>query len=55
VATHFANGDIYLADYDAMYCVGCEGWKTEEEVVVEDGNKVCPLHHKPVERVREQN
>ena len=50
-----ASGDIYLADYDAMYCVGCEGWKTEEEVLVEDGSKLCPLHRKPVERVREQN
>jgi methionyl-tRNA synthetase len=50
-----ASGDIYLADYDAMYCVGCEGWKTEEDVVVEDGNKLCPLHRRPVERVREQN
>jgi methionyl-tRNA synthetase len=50
-----ASGDIYLADYDAMYCVGCEGWKTEEDVVVEDGKKLCPLHRRPVERVREQN
>jgi methionyl-tRNA synthetase len=50
-----ASGDIYLADYDAMYCVGCEGWKTEEDVVVEDRNKLCPLHRRPVERVREQN
>ena len=50
-----ANGDIYKADYDAMYCVGCEGWKTEEEVVEQDGAKVCPLHGKPVERVREEN
>jgi len=50
-----ASGDIYLADYDGMYCVGCEGWKTEEDVVVVDGNKLCPLHRRPVERVREQN
>ena len=50
-----ANGDIYQADYDGMYCVGCEGWKTEEDVVVENGEKLCPLHRKPVERVREQN
>ncbi|MBN2575161.1 MAG: methionine--tRNA ligase, partial [Deltaproteobacteria bacterium] len=49
------SGDIYQADYDAMYCVGCEGWKTEEEVVEKDGVKICPLHDKPVERVREQN
>jgi methionyl-tRNA synthetase len=50
-----AKGDIYKADYDGMYCVGCEGWKTEEDVVEEGGAKVCPIHHKPVERVREEN
>jgi len=50
-----ANGDIYTADYDGMYCVGCEGWKTEEDVVEEDGEKLCPIHRKPVERVREPN
>lgn len=49
------TGDIYKADYDGMYCVGCEGWKTEEEVVEEGGEKICPTHRKPVERVREQN
>jgi methionyl-tRNA synthetase len=48
-------GDIYLADYDALYCVGCEGWKTEEDLIVENGEKVCPIHHKPVERVKEKN
>lgn len=50
-----AKGDIYKADYDGMYCVGCEGWKTEEDVVLEDGQKLCPTHRKPVERVREEN
>jgi len=50
-----AAGDIYKADYDAMYCVGCEGWKTEEEIVEEGGAKLCPVHRKPVERVREEN
>ena len=50
-----AKGDIYKADYDGMYCVGCEGWKTEEDVVEEGGIKVCPIHRKPVERVREEN
>jgi methionyl-tRNA synthetase len=50
-----AKGDIYKADYDGMYCVGCEGWKTEEDVVEEGGAKVCPIHRKPVERVREEN
>jgi len=49
------KGDIYKADYEGMYCVGCEGWKTEEDVVLEDGQKVCPLHKKPVEKVHEEN
>ena len=50
-----AKGDIYQADYDGMYCVGCEGWKTEEEVVEDNGQKLCPIHRKPVERVQEKN
>ena len=50
-----AAGDIYLAAYDGMYCVGCEDWKSEDDVVVEDGEKVCPIHRRPVERVKEEN
>src|SRR5882757_7809646 len=50
-----AKGDIYLDDYDGLYCVGCEGWKTEEDVITVDGEKVCPIHGKPVERVKEKN
>jgi methionyl-tRNA synthetase len=50
-----AKDDIYLADYDGLYCVGCEGWKTEEDVITVDGEKVCPIHNKPVERVKEKN
>jgi methionyl-tRNA synthetase len=50
-----AKGDIYLNDYDGLYCVGCEGWKTEEDVITVDGEKVCPIHRKPVERVKEKN
>src|SRR5262245_20551646 len=49
------SGDIYPADYEGLYCVGCEDWKTEEEIVVEGGEKVCPVHRKPVEWVKERN
>ncbi len=49
------KGDLYLADYDALYCTGCEAWKTDEEVVSEGGDKLCPVHRTPVERVKEQN
>jgi len=50
-----AAGDIYEADYDALYCVGCEEAKTEDDIVVENGEKLCPIHRKPVERVKEKN
>jgi methionyl-tRNA synthetase len=50
-----AAGDIYEAEYDAMYCVGCESAKTEDEVVLVDGQKVCAIHERPVERVKEKN
>jgi len=48
-------GDIYEAEYEGMYCVGCESAKTEDEVVLIDGQKACPIHERPVERVKEKN
>jgi methionyl-tRNA synthetase len=50
-----AAEDIYEAEYEGMYCVGCESAKTEDEVVLENGQKVCPIHLRPVERVKEKN
>lgn len=44
-------GDIYLGPYEGWYCVRCEEFKTETEIV--DGN--CPIHGSPVERVSEDN
>jgi methionyl-tRNA synthetase len=50
-----AAGDIYEAEYDGMYCVGCEEAKTEDEVITENGEKLCKIHLRPVERVKEKN
>jgi len=50
-----AAGDIYQAEYDGMYCVGCESAKTEDDVEQVDGQKVCKIHRTPVERVKEKN
>jgi methionyl-tRNA synthetase len=47
--------DIYQAEYDGMYCVGCEDWKSENDVIEVAGEKVCPIHLRPVERVKEKN
>ena len=44
-----AAGDLYLGNYEALYCVGCEDSKTDsqlEEMKNEKGEleKRCPLH-----------
>jgi methionyl-tRNA synthetase len=44
-------GDIYLGSYEGLYCVACEQFYTEAELV--DG--MCPIHGRPVEHVVEQN
>ena len=47
----YDNGFIELATYEGLYCVPCEAYYTDDEVV--DGN--CPIHHRPVEQVTEDN
>jgi methionyl-tRNA synthetase len=44
-------GDIELGVYEGLYCVPCEAYYTEEELI--DGK--CPIHDRPVERVSEEN
>jgi methionyl-tRNA synthetase len=44
-------GYIELGTYEGLYCVSCEAYYTEDELV--DG--LCPVHHTPVERVTEEN
>ena len=43
--------DIYLGTYEGLYCVSCEAYYTEDELV--DG--LCPVHARPVERMVEEN
>jgi methionyl-tRNA synthetase len=43
--------DIYLGTYEGLYCVACELFYTEDDLV--DGN--CPIHDRPVEEFREDN
>ncbi|MGH2725835.1 MAG: methionine--tRNA ligase [Actinomycetota bacterium] len=44
-------GEIYAGEYEGPYCVACEQFYLESELV--DGN--CPIHGRPVERLKEQN
>ena len=45
------NGDIYQDVYAGLYCVGCEAFKTESELV--DGK--CPDHEVEPEWIEERN
>jgi methionyl-tRNA synthetase len=45
------RGDVYAKEYEGLYCVGCEQFYTEAELV--DGR--CPEHLVAPELVRERN
>jgi len=45
-----ANGDVYEGFYEGWYCVGCEAFKQDKDLV--DGK--CPLHS-AVEWIKEKN
>lgn len=46
-----ANKDLYKQKYTGYYCVGCEAFLTEKEIV----NGRCPVHHVEPEKVEEEN
>lgn len=45
-------GDIYQDEYEGLYCVGCEAYYTEKDLL--EGN-LCPQHKKPVETLKERS
>ena len=45
------NGYIYKGTYEGLYCVPCEAYYADDELV--DDN--CPIHDRPVESVVEEN
>jgi methionyl-tRNA synthetase len=44
-------GDIYFAEYEGLYCFGCERFYTERELV----NGQCPDHETEPEVIKESN
>jgi methionyl-tRNA synthetase len=42
------RGDVFLGEYDGLYCVGCEAYYTEKDL--EDGQ--CPQGHGRVRKIR---
>jgi len=47
----YEKGDIYKGEYEGWYCVGCEKFLTESELV----NGECPDHKKKPEWLKEEN
>ncbi len=49
--TSFDNGDIYAWEYEWMYCVGCEGFKKDDDLVYlnKTTNKTFPISKDVVE------
>lgn len=45
-------GDIYLGQYQGKYCVACEEYYTDEELLAGDQ---CPIHKRPVIEYAEEN
>ena len=46
-----AAGDIFKGKYEGYYCVSCEAFKQEKDLV--DG--LCPIHHTRPEWIEEEN
>jgi methionyl-tRNA synthetase len=44
-------GDIYKSKYTGLYCVGCESFVTEKDLV----QGLCPNHNTPPDKVEEEN
>jgi methionyl-tRNA synthetase len=48
----FRTEDIDKRAYEGLYCVGCEAFYVQEDLL--EGN-LCPAHKKPIEVIQEEN
>lgn len=48
----YENGDIYLGEYEGWYCIPCETYYTEKDLI--DG-KLCPMCKREVVKVKEES
>jgi len=51
----FDNGDIYEGEYEGLYCVWCEAFKKEDDLIEVDGKKICPDHLTEPDKIKEKN
>jgi methionyl-tRNA synthetase len=56
----YDDGYIYSGEYEGYYCVGCEEYKQLDDLLETDdgdyaGQKLCKIHTRPVEVLKERN
>lgn len=51
----FDAWDIYQAEYEWMYCVWCEAFKKDDDLIEKEGKKVCPDHLTQPQKIKEKN
>jgi methionyl-tRNA synthetase len=55
----YDKGEIYPGSYEGPYCVHCEEYKSPGELLDGEGEyagqKLCPIHRRPVEILEEEN
>ena len=55
----FDAGHIYQGSFQGNYCVGCEEYKNDSDLIDGtgqfEGERVCAIHSKPVEKLNETN
>lgn len=55
----YDDGHVYAGEFEALYCVGCEEFKPKSEILDGEGEfegqKVCSIHSKPLELLKEKN
>ncbi len=48
-------GHIYQGTYEWLYCIGCEGYKKEADLIEREGKLVCPDHLTEPTHIHEKN
>ncbi|MCO5588478.1 hypothetical protein L7F22_042435 [Adiantum nelumboides] len=48
----YDKGDIYRADFEGLYCINCEEFKEERDLLE---HNCCPIHRKPCDFRKEDN
>lgn len=48
----YEAGDIYKGEYEGWYCLPCERFYKESELIE---GKLCPIHEKPADWIKEHN